>query len=93
MGRANKKHIHKYHKVRVNKHSDEILWACGQSDCYHFMPKHYEATLPGKATICWECGEVTVLDERNMQLDKPVCYNCTPEGKAIKKHLEEIGAL
>lgn len=93
MGRQKlQKHIHKYHQVKNNV-TGEKTWACGQADCYHFMPAHYVHMLQGKATICWECGEPTVLDERNMKLDKPTCFNCTDEGKAIKQHLIETGVI
>lgn len=68
-----KRHTHKYHKVEA---VGIKIWACALPDCNHHMPPHYKNTLPGKATICWECDEDTVLDTVNMRMDKPKCPNC-----------------
>lgn len=68
-----KRHIHKYHKVRVNGIE---VWACALPDCNHHMPKHYEDMIPGKSSICWSCGEQMILDSDNMRLEKPSCFSC-----------------
>lgn len=68
-----KKHIHKYHRVDT---SAGELWACGLPDCTHFMPAHYTELLPGRASICWECGENFILTRENMQKKQPVCPDC-----------------
>jgi hypothetical protein len=69
-----KKHTHKYHKVET---SAGALWACGLPDCNHFMPSHYARLLPGKMSICWECGEQLILTDLNMRRDQPICPDCT----------------
>jgi len=70
---ASKKHVHKYHKVKMNSTD---IWACALPDCNHHMPPHYIDTLPGKASLCWKCGERFILDSDNMKLDRPICFNC-----------------
>jgi hypothetical protein len=84
-----KKHIHKYYKVDVNFN---LVWACALPDCNHHMPKHYENMMPGKATICWDCGEITVLDPINMKLTKPICPDCRGE-RSIEEYLEQKGVV
>lgn len=87
---ANKsKHIHKYHQV--GKFSK--LWACALPECNHYMPKHLEDMLPGKASICWDCGDKFILDERALGMTKPVCLDCTPEGRELKENLISRGLI
>ena len=68
-----KKHIHRYHKVDTGAGE---LWACSMPDCTHFMPAHYTALLPGRASICWECGEIFILTKENMKRNQPKCPEC-----------------
>lgn len=68
-----KKHVHKYHRVMVN---GVKVFACGEPDCNHHMPKHYEDMLKGKNTYCWKCGEVFKLDSISMGFDFPWCIDC-----------------
>lgn len=74
-----KRHTHKYFKAREFPKSPSFLWACALPDCNHHMPKHMESMLPGKYTMCWKCGETTIMDERTMKMDKPLCDDCDPE--------------
>lgn len=68
-----KRHTHKYHKIEI---AYQKVWACALPTCNHYMPKHMEAMVPGKASLCWECGEEIILTPQNMQSDKPVCDDC-----------------
>lgn len=68
-----KRHIHKYHRVTL---TFAKVWACALPDCNHFMPKQIEAIVMGKASICWQCGDNMLLDERAMDEDKPRCPKC-----------------
>lgn len=68
-----RRHTHKYHHVDTPYGK---LWSCALPDCNHHMPAHYEATLPGKYSICWQCGEKFILNPENMKQDKPICENC-----------------
>jgi hypothetical protein len=34
--------------------------------------------MPGKASICWECGTDFDLTISNMKNDKPLCPDCQP---------------
>jgi len=84
-----KKHIHKYHKVKVN---GVEVWACALPDCNHHMPKHYESTIPGKGFICWSCGEMGIFDSTNMMMLRPHCFNClNPE--LVSEETEVFGKL
>jgi hypothetical protein len=72
------RHTHKYHRVSMGTVK---VWACALDKCNHYMPKHMENMVPGKATICWRCGEETQLDPAlNMNMERPVCIDCNPDG-------------
>lgn len=68
-----KRHNHKYHHIDM---SFGKVWACALPDCNHYMPQHMESMLPGKYSICWECGEKMVLDSENMKESMPRCTKC-----------------
>jgi ribosomal protein S27AE len=70
---AGKKHIHKYHKISLNT---VMVWACALPNCSHYMPKHLDGMVLGKASYCWNCGNQMVLDSNNIEMDKPICINC-----------------
>lgn len=67
--------IHKYYHAEMKNYGGK-LWTCALPDCSHHMPLHYENTLIGKLTICWNCEEPTILDYENMQEDMPRCQKC-----------------
>ncbi len=68
-----KRHIHKYHRIKLNS-SD--IWACALGDCNHYMPRHLSQMVPGKTSLCWSCGNEITLDPENMKDDRPVCRAC-----------------
>jgi hypothetical protein len=70
---GSKKHIHKYFKVILGYVK---VWRCAIADCNHYMPKHLENMVEGRASICWECDEVMKLNPLNMETDRPVCEFC-----------------
>lgn len=88
MGRHTRKHIHKYHRITMNY---QKVWACALPECYHFMPPHYSELVIGRGTLCWNCGEKTILDDGNMRRDKPLCDDCllTLEGLGTAKEEQE----
>ena len=47
------------------------------------MPKHLENTLPGRASVCWNCDEKMALDSDNMKFDFPFCLTCRMENGNI----------
>lgn len=69
-----KRHVHKYQRITFTFGSK--VWACRLPDCNHYMPRHLEATVEGKATICWQCGNDFVLDRDAMLEDSPRCPKC-----------------
>ncbi len=71
-----KRHTHKYRQVRM---SGVIVWACALPNCNHYMPKHMEEMVPGKASICWGCEKQITLDERSMSYSQPMCKQCDPD--------------
>jgi len=83
-----KKHIHKYHKINL---AYSRLWACALPDCNHYMPKHLENNVPGKKSICWECGNEMILDDHNMLNDKPICLSCDKSTGNVLSALEHFG--
>lgn len=79
-----KRHTHKYHNVNG-------IWMCALANCTHFMPKNVAANVEGKNSLCWECGNEFILDDINMQKNKPTCFECSPEGDAVLALLREKG--
>lgn len=75
---GSKRHTHKYMKVKQ-------VWCCALPDCTHFMPRNMPMSVTGKASICWNCGEEFILDERSMKEERPICFECTDAGKVIKE--------
>ena len=82
-----KRHIHKYHKVLM---SYTKVWACALPDCNHYMPTHMEQMVLGKASICWNCDSMFILNESNMKNDKPTCMNCAGEDDDSKAIAEVL---
>ena len=72
-GRGSKRHTHKYQKIDL---SFVKTWACALPDCTHYMPKHMERMVEGKASICWECEKEFVLDRIALTMDRPTCLEC-----------------
>lgn len=70
-----RRHTHKY--GRVNTPQGKV-WRCFDPTCTHYIPAHQDWMTEGRATECWKCGGVTILDARAMKLDKPVCVDCDP---------------
>lgn len=86
-----KKHTHKYYKGFLNS---VRVWACALPDCSHYMPKHLERMVSGKASICWKCGNEMILDPINMEKDKPICDDCSTTGSsATLDYLKEHGII
>lgn len=73
MGRktGSRRHIHKYYRLKSNG-----LWACGLSDCTHYMPDNVKDQVEGRKSICWNCGEEFKLDAQAMEKDRPNCQAC-----------------
>jgi hypothetical protein len=83
-----KRHIHKY--CQVFFYSTPV-WACALEDCNHYMPDHMKDLVPGKASLCWKCGEKFNLNAANMRDRKPLCADCSPipETTTAVNELEE----
>lgn len=86
---SKQKHTHKYHKVQTPKGH---LWCCALPDCSHHQPSYLEAKLVGKRSICWSCDEEMILDDVNMQDDKPMHHTCKDTGIKVSdiEHLADI---
>ena len=82
-----KRHIHKYYRGTLGF---TRVWVCALPECNHYMPKNMESMINGKASICWECGEYMVLTPGNMDMDRPVCNECTL-GKDLAEKVSNIG--
>ena len=81
-----KRHVHKYHRITLSY--DTKVWACAHPTCNHYMPKHLESMVEGKASICWSCGEMFQLNPTTMKMDKPFCNDCILI-KGFVPHFEE----
>jgi hypothetical protein len=83
-----KRHIHKYYRVTI---AGVRVWKCFDPMCGHYMPKHQESLVEGKATICWSCGEQTTMTGLNMEMDRPLCDDCILSARM--KQLESKGII
>lgn len=92
---AGRKHVHKYIRRKMYAHS---VWACALPDCTHYMPKHMEQMVEGKASICHQCNEEFILSTDALKEDKPRCADCrfdvvkhedvAPIGETLLNYLE-----
>jgi hypothetical protein len=63
--------------------NNKKTWRCTLDGCSYFIHIGLAHILPGKMSVCWECGEVFRLDERALQDDQPKCVECREnEGSA-----------
>lgn len=63
--------IHKYFRTEM---FGTKLWAC--ANCTHYMPKHIEALVPNKPSICWSCDNEMRIGPLQLERDKPICDKC-----------------
>jgi len=44
------------------------------------IPRQLEdIMLPGRESMCWDCGNKFLLDDRALKMDRPICMKCDPE--------------
>lgn len=79
--------IHKYHKLTF---AGMKVFACSKPFCNHYMPKHMESLLLGKASYCWECDGVMVMDLEALEMEKPICISCRLKKVEVPKELSNI---
>lgn len=61
------------HRLMLNQ---KKTWRCTLPGCSYFIHVGLAHILPGKQSICWECGEEFTLDDASLQDDQPICANC-----------------
>ena len=89
---SRKKHVHKYHLVPfVN--TTRNVWACALADCNHYMPEHMNNLMPGKSSICWNCGKQFQLSEESMKRNEPICIQCELKERGIDLDVTNIDEL
>lgn len=66
------RHVHRYMRTRPRM---EIIWKCMLPGCTHFIPLN--TTVLGRNSICWECGEVFVMEDRHLNEEMPKCDSCS----------------
>jgi hypothetical protein len=80
--RRSRKHIHQYQKVDMGMMG--LLWKCVDAYCSHYMPKHQESLLVGRASLCNECRrEEIILDIESMSVHIPICTTCKLKDEGI----------
>lgn len=87
---ARKKHIHKYHRVKLDR--DTTIWACAFEDCNHHMPKYLEKLIRGRKSICWNCEQPLILEGFALEMDRPICDDCNPNARKYMGFIEEMEA-
>lgn len=86
-GRGSKNHIHKYRRIEL---AGQKVWSCALSDCTHYMPKHMEAFVEGKVSICWGCDKNLVMDIDRMKYDNPICLECEIKAMGMSLPFDDI---
>jgi hypothetical protein len=81
-------HIHKYiaatlggekiirdenGKKQLIKTEGYKIFKCSLENCTHYLPR---VLAIGAKTICWDCGEETILNKKMALTKKPKCMNC-----------------
>lgn len=85
-----RQHVHQYIKIYPHAQGKTVInkingvWACALPDCTHYMPHNVEGQVEGKMSRCNRCMEYFILDQYNMQNDRPMCDTCAnPSGIVI----------
>ena len=66
---------HKYQKKKIgNKVKPYTIWKCMLPGCPHHIK--YELG-ENRHTVCWRCGDTTILTKLVMDLTRPHCAKCT----------------
>lgn len=76
------KHVHKYKRYTYKK-SGHIVYRCMLPLCIHFIN---DFLLPGRACICWRCGNEFIV--KNTLLAKPHCFNCNETKDHLETHVK-----
>ena len=69
-------------KKDQKKHTHKIMrsgpvWKCILDGCRFFVYHTQDYILPGRKTICWECGIEFILTRETLSMDSnPLCQSC-----------------
>jgi len=63
---------HPHRLLLMNKKT----WRCTLGDCTFFVHIGLAHVLPGKQSICWECGDQFTLSEAALKDEMPKCDSC-----------------
>ena len=67
---------------------DKKIWRCTLDGCTFFVHMGLVGVLPGKQTVCWECGDNFKLDVAALKEDMPRCSDCRM-GVVAQQSIEE----
>jgi len=82
-----KKHTHKYNKIEI---AGQKVWSCALDDCSHYMPYYLRQIMPGKGSLCWNCGNKFILTEPLMERERPICMQCDLKERGINLDVNNI---
>lgn len=71
------KHVHRYMKTDPKLQRGGSVWRCTLPGCTHYMP--HNVSVLGCKSICWECGQIFVMEEGNLESTMPKCVSCAGE--------------
>ena len=55
---------------------EKRTWRCTLDGCNFFVHLGLAHVLVGKRAVCWECGEVFIVDEKSLKNEMPKCNTC-----------------
>ena len=79
------------HRLMLNQ---KKTWRCTLPGCSYFIHIGLAHILPGKQSICWECGDEFTLDDRALRDDQPICDKCyTPPDSSGLTQAEKLAII
>jgi hypothetical protein len=52
------------------------------------MPLNVAGQVPGKLSVCWNCGSEFTMSEELMDIDEPICHECKGDVPDIDDYLK-----
>ena len=61
---------HKYHRVKMGKTREYIVYRCALPTCTHYILREL---VVGRESLCHRCGKAFILTNKSIQRAKPTC--------------------
>jgi hypothetical protein len=81
-----RRHVHRYQRRLV---AGIWVWGCALPQCSHYMPKHMESMVEGKASVCNTCDNTIMMTGEYLEMPVPKCTKCRAKEEADLARLFE----